>query len=235
MITPAHREEQVKSAAPQVHIEDVGGHRPRHLDIGDEEHVLVRRAFERDPAELAHAAASAIAPGQPGDPDLAFRTVRAVERRRHVIGVLREADQLGVPLHGEALVSKRLAQQTFVVVLPQDQQVGIRAHIPSDVSQRHACSPPPVCPQDGAVGFFAEGDCLVGDAQVRIDLERACLHAQRPRLACRTGVPVDDPHAHATPGELVREHQPGGAGSHDEDVRICGHITARAISPPCPR
>src|SRR2546427_12884990 len=87
-------EEQVKSAAPQVHIEDVGGHRPRHLDIGDEEHVLVRRALERDPAELAHRAACSIAPGEPGDPDFAFRTVRALERRRNVTAVLREADQL---------------------------------------------------------------------------------------------------------------------------------------------
>src|SRR3989454_655483 len=79
---------------------------------------------------------------------------------------------------------------------------------------------PALSPQHGAVGAFAEGARLIGDAQVRIDLEGAGLHAQRPRLARRTGVPVDDPYAHATPGELVREHQPGGAGSDDEDIRI---------------
>ena len=42
----------------------------------------------------------------------------------------------------------------------------------------------------------------------------ACL-----RLAW-TCVPVDDPHAHAAPNELIREHQPGGAGPDDEDISM---------------
>src|SRR2546429_1610668 len=161
-----------------------------------------------------------ISAGEPGDHDLAFRTVQVLERCRHVVGVLREAHQLGVPLYGEAAGAQRVSQQAFVVVLPQDQEVGIRADIPPDVPQRNARGSPAVCPEHGAVGAFAEGDCLVGQPQVRVDLERACLHAQRPRLTRRTGVLVDDPYTHATSGELVREHQPGGAGSDDEDVRI---------------
>src|SRR3989454_12454800 len=136
--------------------------RSRHLDIGDEEHVLIGRALERDPTELAHRAARPIAAGEPGDPDLAFRTVRALERRRHVIGVLREADELGVPLYGEAAGAQRVSQQPLVVVLPQDEQVGIRADIPPDVPQRNTRGSPALCPQHGAVGAFAEGDCLVG-------------------------------------------------------------------------
>src|SRR2546426_9167220 len=38
--------------------------RSRHLDIGDEEHVLIGRALERDPTELADRAARPIAAGE---------------------------------------------------------------------------------------------------------------------------------------------------------------------------
>jgi hypothetical protein len=33
-------------------------------------------------------------------------------------------------------------------------------------------------------------------------------------------VPVDDLRAHAAPAELVGEHQAGGPGADDEDVRL---------------
>src|SRR2546422_6886709 len=55
----------------------------------------------------------------------------------------------------------------YTTALPIYQQVGIRADIPPDVPQRNARGSPALCPQHGAVGTFAEGDCLVGDAQVR--------------------------------------------------------------------
>src|SRR5438552_13413456 len=119
MIGAAHREDQVKSAAPQIHVEHVGYHRARHLHIGDEEHVLIRGTLERDAAELAHAAARTVAPGEPRDCDLAACTVRVLERCGHAVGILHEADQLGAPLHAEAAGAQRLAQQPFVVVLSQ--------------------------------------------------------------------------------------------------------------------
>ena len=58
------------------------------------------------------------------------------------------------------------------------------------------------------------------EAQVRVDLQRARLHAQRPRLLRRSGMPVDDQRAHAPSRELIREHQPGRAGADDEDVSV---------------
>jgi hypothetical protein len=33
-------------------------------------------------------------------------------------------------------------------------------------------------------------------------------------------VPVDDPSAHASANELIREHQAGGTGADDEDISI---------------
>ena len=86
-----------------------------------------------------------------------------------------------------------------------------------------ARGPPPLGPDVGAGGALAELERPLDDAEVRVDLERACLHAQRPRLERRAGVPVDDQRAHAAPTELIGEHQPGRAGSDDEDVGIHRH------------
>ncbi len=33
-------------------------------------------------------------------------------------------------------------------------------------------------------------------------------------------MPVYDPHAHASPNQLIREHQPGGASADDEYVSV---------------
>ena len=78
----------------------------------------------------------------------------------------------------------------------------------------------PSRPEVPAGSRLAELERAVDDAEMRVDLERARLHAQRPRLARRAGMPVDDDRAHASAHELVREHEPGGAGADDENVRV---------------
>ena len=121
VILPAHGEQQVKAILPQVDVDLVRNHAARHLRIGDEEHVLVGRARERDAVQLAHGAARSVASGDPGGEDLAGRTVGQLERCRDPVRLLLEADQLGVPLHRHAQVAKLVAHDPFVVVLAEDE------------------------------------------------------------------------------------------------------------------
>jgi hypothetical protein len=76
VILPAHRKEQVESFPPEVDIDFVRNHGPRHLRIGDVEHVLVGCAGKSDAAKLAHRAARAIAASHPRGGDFPAGTVR---------------------------------------------------------------------------------------------------------------------------------------------------------------
>src|SRR5947207_15799128 len=88
--------------------------------------------------------------------------------------------------------------------------------------------PPPLDPDVGTGGALAELERPLDNAQVRVDLRGACLDAKCPRLERRTGVAVDDARAHAAPPELIRQHQPGGAGADDEDVSVRVHWLTRS-------
>ena len=89
VILAAHREQQMKSLAPQIDVDLVGDHAAGHLDVGDEEHVLVGRAREGDAAQLAHGAARAVASGDPGGAAISARAVGQLERRGDAVGLLR--------------------------------------------------------------------------------------------------------------------------------------------------
>jgi hypothetical protein len=123
---------------------------------------------------------------------------------------------------------KALSQQPFVVVLAQDQKEWIRAHVAPNVTQRDAGSPPPSGPHVGASGAFSQREGLLNDAKVGVDLEGAGLYAQGSGLKRRTGVPVYDRHPNPSTPELVRQHEPGRARSHDQNVSILlaldGHV-----------
>jgi hypothetical protein len=115
---------------------------------------------------------------------------------------------------------KALSQQPFVVVLAQDQKEWIRAHVAPNVTQRDACSPPPSGPHVRTGGAFPELEGLLNDAKVGVDLEGAGLYAQGSGLKRRTRVPIHDHYPNPSPTELVRQHEPGRARSHDQDVSI---------------
>ena len=55
-----------------------------------------------------------------------------------LVGVLLEADELGVPLHRRCRVAQLLAHDAFVVVLAEDQDVRIGRDVAPGVAQRHA-------------------------------------------------------------------------------------------------
>src|SRR5439155_5799619 len=79
VILASHRKEEVETLAPQVNIDLVGDHASRHFRIGDEEHVLVRRAGERDATGLAYGAAGTVAARDPADSDRPAAAVGLLE------------------------------------------------------------------------------------------------------------------------------------------------------------
>ena len=178
MVGAAHREEKVKPLPPQVDVELIGHHVAGRLDIGDEEHVLIRRAVECDARQAAHGAAGAVATGHPRGGNLAERSVRVLQRGRHRGVVLRQADQLGVPLHLQVPLGQVLAQDPFVVVLSENEEIGIGAHIAPDVAQGNTGGATSIRPEVGAGRAAAECECAIGDAKPGVDLEGAGLHAE---------------------------------------------------------
>ena len=58
----------------------------------------------------------------------ARRSVGLLERRDDLVGLLLEADQLGVPLHRQAPVAQPVAHDPFVVVLAEDEDERIGRH-----------------------------------------------------------------------------------------------------------
>ena len=136
------------------------------------------------------------------------------------VGLLCDADQFGVPLDRQAKLAQPVAHDALVVVLAEDQDVGIGRHGTSGVAERHPRHLPPLRPHVGAGGDLAKFESAIGDAELWVDLQRARLHAERPGLLRWSGVAVDDAHAHASADQLVGQHQSGRAGPDHQDVRI---------------
>ena len=182
--------------------------------------MLVGGAGEGDAAELADRAAGAVAAGDPGGDELAARAVGVRERGRDAVGLLLEGDQLRAPLHGLAECAQLVAHDALVVVLAEDQDERIGRDGSPGLAQGNARHLASLRPDVGAGAALAEIERPLDDAELGVDLQRARLHAQRPRLQRRPGMAVDDERAHAAADELVGEHQPGGPGADDQNVRI---------------
>jgi hypothetical protein len=223
MVLAVHGKEQVEAFLPQVDVELVLHHVADGDRVGDEEHVLVRRAGKRDAADLAHRAARPVAAREPGRRDRARRAVGLPQLRDHAIGVLLERGKLGVPLHADPEFVETIAQDALVVVLAQHEDEGKRALALAHVADGNARRQAALRPQVRALGALAERERAVDHTELGVDLQRARLHADRARLLRGSGVPVDDQHAHAAPRELIGEHEAGGAGAHDRNVGVqCG-------------
>src|SRR5262249_32227848 len=87
-------------------------------------------------------------------------------------------------------------------------------------TERNARHLAPLRPDICAGAALAEFERSISDAELGVDLHGARLHAQRPCLERWPGVPVYDQHTYTPPGELIGEHQPGWAGSDDQNVSI---------------
>ena len=136
------------------------------------------------------------------------------------VGLLFEADELGVPVHVAAVSAQLVAEQAFVVVLAEDHQERIRAEIAADIAERDARRAAAARPEVGTGRAPAELERALHQAELGVDLHRARLHAERTRLARRPGMTIDDQRVDAVARELVGEHQAGGAGTDDQYVKI---------------
>src|SRR6185369_8750137 len=92
--------------------------------------------------------------------------------------------------------------------------------ITPDVTERYARDSSGFYPEIRAGSLRAEFECSLGDTEMGIDLERACLHAERFGMDRRAGVLVDDERANAATRELIGEHQPGRTRAYDEHVSM---------------
>ncbi len=118
------------------------------------------------------------------------------------------------------MATERVTHQPLVVILAKDQKERIRAQVASDIADRDSGGAPPFGPQIRTGRALSKLEGALDDAEMRVDLERARLHAQRSRLQSRTCMPVDDQHSDAVSRQLIREHQPGRAGSDDQNVSV---------------
>ncbi len=172
------------------------------------------------PLSSRTALCATVASADPCGADLPVAAVGQLERCRDAVRLLLQADQLGVPLDRYAQVTKLFPHDHFVVVLAENEDVGIGRRVPPGFAERDAGHLPALRPHIRARAALAELQRPIDDAELRVDLQGAGLHAERSRLQRRPGMPVDDPHPHAPPNQLIGEHQPGRTGAHDQNVRV---------------
>jgi hypothetical protein len=124
------------------------------------------------------------------------------------------------------MLPESIPQEALVVILSQDQEIGIGAQTLPDVADRNPCSAAASGPDVRAECTLPELEGAVRDAQMGVDLQGASLDTQRSRLYRRTGMAVYDARPNAAARQLIREHQPGWAGSNDQDVSVQGSSQA---------
>ena len=155
---------------------------------------------------------AAVAAGDVGGGDRPRAAVRVRERRDDVIGVLLERDELGVPLHVEVPAARRRApRMRSLSSWPSISTYGNGLRPCAHLLERDARAPAAARPHVGAVAAARRARGRVGDAELRVDLERAGVHRHRPGLLRRAAVAIDDHRANAAAAQLVGEHQPGRA------------------------
>src|SRR6266508_2237518 len=113
-------------------------------------------------------------------------------------GFLLEAEELGIPLHRYAPVTKLVAHDPFVVVLAEDQNERIRRHALPGFAEGDTRHLPPFGPNFCALSALAGLARPIDDSELRIDLQSARLNAQRSRLKRRTRMSIDDQSAYAS-------------------------------------
>ncbi len=121
------------------------------------------------------------------------------------------------------MLPESITQEALVVILSQDQDLGIRAQTLPDVPDRNPSGAAASGPDVRAPSRLPQREGTVRDAEMRVDLQRASLDTQRSCLYRRTRVTVYDAKPHSTASQLIGEHQPGGTGSHDQNIGI--HVT----------
>ena len=106
-----------------------------------------------------------------------------------------ESLKLGVALHRDAKGFEAFDQQPFVFVLGEYFEEGVRRQALADVGQRQACHGFTLDPEIGGLHAMALLHDTGTEVELAVQLQRPCLHGQRPRCGAGRRRLVDNPHA----------------------------------------
>ena len=188
-----------KSVVSRADVQLAVHRRSARVHVGDIEQMGVRPARKTDLQRLAHGGMRAVASGNVGGLTFLCGSIRPCEAREHTTIRLRKAQQFRPALDRDAEFGQAIDQQALVLVLGKDQRVRKRAeacaHLAED-GARHLLAGHPEIRGEGLPSTL---DDRVSEADLAVQLQRACLHGNRARRRPRLRRLVDDPHAHAQP------------------------------------
>src|SRR5205807_676740 len=111
----------------------------------------------------------------------------------HTTGRLVEGYQLCLALHLDAGLGQAIEQQTLVLVLRKDQRVWKRTDTGAHVAEDGARDLSAGRPEIGGGHLPSTRDDRLSEADLVVQLQRACLDGQRARRRPRLRRLVDDP------------------------------------------
>ena len=115
-----------------------------------------------------------------------------------------------------------------MLVLGKDQRVRERAEACTHVAEENASLVLAGHPQIRGGELPSTPDGCGGEADLAVQLERACLHGNRARRRLRLRLLVHDPHAHAPPRQPQGQHQAGRPRANDENIRVANWLMTSA-------
>ena len=188
------------------------------LDVGHVEGVGVGAAREARVQHVAHLGAGAVAAGDVGCPAGFLGTVRKFQLCFDVIAVIDEAEQFSAAFDLNAEGSEMIDEQAFMVVLRQNQHVREWADAFTDRAEFDArrvfAAHPQICGREMQPG----GDCGLGDADLLVEFEGACVDDEGAGCCARLGGFVDNAHRDAEACQPDRQHQPCRPRPNNKDL-----------------
>ena len=177
---------------------------PTRFDVCDIEEMLIGSPWKSNPDRLAHRGTRPIAACQIASPARLDGSVRRSNLCNNAVIRILETEEFRLTLNLDANSSQPLNQQTLMLVLGKDQRVWVWADPHAHVSEHSMRRPSARNPEIRGVDSSSPLDHQIGDAKLRIKLERSCLHGERTRSRSRFGCLVDDPDSHTQPGQQQR-------------------------------
>jgi hypothetical protein len=188
---------------------------PADLQVGLVEHVLVGRALEGDPREVAHRAVGPVTAEQPRRPHL-LGAVRGRQRRHDLVADLAVGRQPGGALDRAAELRQPREQDLLGGALVEEARPGEPARpalhphrlqraagVAHDVDRRQVDGP--------RLGGREHAHALEHLLRAHVQDQRLRVPAGRQR--------VDDPHPQPAAPQLARHRQPGRSGPDHQRVQ----------------
>lgn len=199
------RERRHRAVRPDECVKLVVRQLPGDTNVGEDEGLLVRHAVERHSELVPRRAVRAVAAHEPFGPRGLPRPVATCQRGGHSARILREPDELHLPLDPAAEVGEVLGQKPLGVCLREREGVGIGR---VDVVEVHVNDARAIGVRVDAVDLPSRRHEALGDAHPVERLERPRLDAERLRLVRRLRARVDDARLDAAAKELAPHREP---------------------------